>query len=133
MPGNSTLHPGEKVLQKNLMGERLGEERAADLFRATEITVKVDRLSRFLAEYHPGITAIDLLKVDVEGAELEVLGGIDDADWAKIQHVLLEVSDADGALAEVEELLRDKGLTVTSEPVPFMWEELKFFYVTAHR
>ncbi|GAA1887099.1 FkbM family methyltransferase [Streptantibioticus ferralitis] len=133
MPGNSTLHPEEKALQKRLMGERLGEEAATDLFQATTITVKVDRLSRFLAEQHPGVTSIDLLKIDVEGAELEVLRGIDDADWAKVQNVLLEVNNADGALAQVEALLREKGLTVASEPVPLMWEELELYYVTAHR
>lgn len=133
MPGNSTLHPAGKALQKSMMGERLGTERAADLFEATEITVRVDRLSRFLAEHHADVATIDLLKVDVEGAELEVLAGIDDADWARIQNVLLEVCDTGGALAEVEGLLRAQGFTVKSEPVPFMWEELKFCYVTASR
>lgn len=32
-------------------------------------------------------TAVDLLKVDVEGDELAVLHGIDDDDWLKIRQV----------------------------------------------
>ena len=133
MPGNSTLHPDEKALQKSMMGERLGEQRAEELFAATEITVEIATLSDFLAEHHPGLAAIDLLKIDVEGAELEVLGGVDDRHWPLVRNVLLEVSDAKGALAPVEALLRDKGFEVSSEPVPFMWEELQFYYVTARR
>ncbi|MFI2431130.1 FkbM family methyltransferase [Streptomyces sp. NPDC018693] len=133
MPGNSTLHPEEKALQKHLMGERLGEEVATDLFQATTITVKVDRLSHFLAEHHPEATVVDLLKIDVEGAELDVLRGIDDVDWVKVRNVLLEVDNSAGALAQVESLLRDKGFSVVSEPVPMMWEELELYYVTAHR
>lgn len=132
MPGNSTLHPDGKVLQKRLMGERLGQDQAAELFEETTITVQVERLSAFLAR-QAEVDRFDLLKIDVEGAELEVLSGIDDSDWDKIQHVLLEVSDADGALAKVEDLLRGKGLSVASEPVPFMWTELGFYYVTAQR
>lgn len=33
------------------------------------------------------ISAVDLLKVDVEGDELAVLHGIDDDDWPKIRQV----------------------------------------------
>lgn len=133
MPGNSTFHPADKALQKSMMGERLGTERAAELFHATEITVDVRPLSRLLADHYPDVATIDLLKVDVEGAELEVLGGIEDHDWARVKTVLLEVADTDGDLAKVTDLLRSKGFTVRSEPVPFMWEELRFHYVTAHR
>jgi FkbM family methyltransferase len=132
MPGNSTLHPDGKVMQKRLMEERLGQEQAAELCQETTIMVQVERLSSLLAQ-QADVDRLDLLKIDVEGAELEVLGGIGDADWDKIQHVLLEVSDADGALAEVESLLRGKGLSVTSEPVPYIWTELGFYNVTAHR
>ena len=37
------------------------------------------------------ISRIDLLKVDVEGAEILVLQGINEADWAKIQRVALDI------------------------------------------
>ncbi len=34
---------------------------------------------------------MDLLKVDVEGAELDVLRGVDPQDWARIRQVVVEV------------------------------------------
>lgn len=37
------------------------------------------------------IDRIDILKVDVEGAELSLLRGIADRHWAKVQQVVLEV------------------------------------------
>ena len=49
-------------------------------------------LSAYLAA-HP-TPRIDLLKVDVQRAELDVLMGIQPADWARIQQVVLEVHDA---------------------------------------
>jgi len=133
LPGNSTLHPGEKELQRTLMAQRLGTEDAAKLFDATEVSVPVQRLSTVLADGYADVPSIDLLKIDVEGAELEVLGGVDAADWARVGRVMLEVADFDGKLGEVERLLRSHGFSVSSSPVPFMWEELRFHYVTAER
>ncbi|GBF93059.1 hypothetical protein Rsub_05670 [Raphidocelis subcapitata] len=48
---------------------------------------------------------ISLLKIDVERAELEVLRGIGEADWPRIDQVALEAHDAGGALAEVRRTL----------------------------
>jgi hypothetical protein len=75
---------------------------------------------------------IDLLKIDVEGVELEVLLGVDDFHWEIIRNVKTEVSDVSGTLRKVERLLQSKGFTVTCEaqgPV----EELKMYIVTAGR
>jgi 31-O-methyltransferase len=47
---------------------------------------------------------IDFLKIDVEGAELEVLKGIDEAKWPSISNVAVEVIDRDGELAAIENL-----------------------------
>ena len=55
------------------------------------------------------IDRIDLLKVDCEGAELEVLRGIRDADWPRINQLVLEVHDLDGRLDTVVDLLRVRG------------------------
>ncbi|WP_196246484.1 non-ribosomal peptide synthetase [Xanthomonas arboricola] len=52
------------------------------------------RLSDVIAEQQ--VTHIDLLKIDVQRAELDVLEGIDDAHWPLIQQVVMEIHDGEG-------------------------------------
>lgn len=87
--------------------------RAATLQR---VTCEVRSLSRVKREL--GVDRIDLAKIDVEGAELDVLRGIDDADWPQIAQLLVEVHDIDGRLASCRALLEARGYTVSSEPDP---------------
>ena len=50
---------------------------------------KVSTLSQVI--HQTNLTNIDLLKIDVEGSELAVLGGIDENDWNKINQIVVEV------------------------------------------
>ena len=80
--------------------------------------VRLRRLSDLLREQ--GLERVDLLKVDVQRAEMDVLRGIDEADWPKIRQIVMEVHDApgtasDGRLAAIAALLRSRGFAVTSE------------------
>jgi FkbM family methyltransferase len=77
----------------------------------TVIPVDVRPLSDLLREH--GIERVDLLKVDVEGAELDVLDGVDDRDWPRIQRVAMEVNDVDGRFDSVTARLVDAGFEVT--------------------
>jgi len=52
---------------------------------------------------------VRLLKVDVEGDELEVLRGVDAADWPCIEQVALEVHATGGRLEAVLALLHEAG------------------------
>ena len=66
-----------------------------------------------------GVARIDLLKVDVQRAELDVLKGISDADWDKVRQVVMEVHDADGEASEgrirhISALLEGHGFTVVT-------------------
>ena len=54
-----------------------------------------------------------LLKVDVEGAELEVLHGIAPQDWQRIDQVAMEVENS-VLEGEVTALLRQHGFYVRS-------------------
>ena len=62
-----------------------------------------------------GLARVDLLKIDIERAELAALSGIAMSDWPKIQQVVLEVHDVDNCLAAIKSLLVEKaGLHLTA-------------------
>jgi Methyltransferase FkbM domain len=61
------------------------------------------------------VDAVDLVKIDVEGAEWEVLRGIEDPDWSQLRQFVIEVHDIDGRLARMTDLLRSKGYVVATE------------------
>ena len=62
-----------------------------------------------------GLERVDLLKIDIERAELAALTGIAMSDWPKIQQVVLEVHDVADRLAAVKSLLVEKaGLRLTA-------------------
>jgi len=56
-----------------------------------------------------GVTRIDLLKVDVEGAEEQVIDGIGEHDWPLIRQLVIEVHDVDGRLARLVQTLERRG------------------------
>jgi len=74
-----------------------------------QVAAKLRRLGDVLVEESVG--DIDLLKVDVEGAELFVLRGIKEEQWPRIKQVTLEVENFD-TVREVAQLLRAKGFNV---------------------
>ncbi len=86
------------------------------LLRPRPVNCRVETLNRVIHALDIG--AIDLLKIDVEGAEWDVLRGITARDWPRIAQVVAEVHDEDGRVARVETLLRAQGFTVISEPEP---------------
>lgn len=64
------------------------------------------------------LTRVDLLKIDVEKAESEVLAGLDEETWERVEQVVVEVHDIEGRLAAVLGLLRDRGFDVTHDQDP---------------
>ncbi|ASO20715.1 FkbM family methyltransferase [Actinoalloteichus hoggarensis] len=114
LPSNSTGYPEDKALSRELIAGLMGASVAGQVYTGEEVTVGIARLSTVLAR-HGGTRPIDLLKIDVEGAELDVLRGIDDADWPRIRQVVAEVEDFHGRLAAFRALLAEKGFTVVDE------------------
>jgi FkbM family methyltransferase len=82
----------------------------AELLVGESIECSVKTLGQAL-EGH-AVEHIDLLKIDVEKAEWQVLLGIDDELWRRIDQVVMEVHDIDGRVASCVSLLESKGFHV---------------------
>ena len=76
---------------------------------AVEVHCKLMTVSEVVAAHD--LKRIDLLKVDCEGAELDVLRGVSEQDWPKVQQAVLEVHNVEGQLDQVKDLLTAHGLT----------------------
>jgi FkbM family methyltransferase len=57
------------------------------------------------------IARVDLLKIDVEGPELEVLQGLGPRTWPLVRQVVMETHNRDGRQSVIEDLCRANGLT----------------------
>lgn len=118
-PSNSTLHSIEKHRD---FGRILDGVRFADMWRTgkpralllmplfpfrklllrpamdrlmssgVSVPCKVRTLSGIIREHR--LDRIDLLKIDVEGAEMDVLAGIEETDWTIVQQLVMEVEVA---------------------------------------
>ncbi|MFE4915461.1 FkbM family methyltransferase [Streptomyces sp. NPDC056652] len=127
--GMSSFHPDEAEEKHNLRTiianqRKAGgvdtaglDEHADDLldvrFEAIEFTATLRPLSAVIREQ--GIERIDLIKIDVQKSERQVIDGIADEDWPKIQQMVLEAHDADGEVARLVALLKSRGFSVVAE------------------
>jgi FkbM family methyltransferase len=66
------------------------------------------------------VSEIDLLKIDVQKAELGVLQGLEARHWPMVRQIVMEVHDLDGRLAEVVGLLESHGFRVIVEQDPLL-------------
>ena len=76
-----------------------------------QVPCKLVSLESFLATN--GIDRVDLLKVDVEGAEVDVLRGCG-AAWPKIRSVAVETDRTSGRAELVEKILSGQGFEIES-------------------
>ena len=73
-----------------------------------------------------GVETIDLLKVDVQKSELDVLHGLEKADWPRIRQVAMEVHNFGGELDEARGLLEGQGFSVRVEQDPLYVDSVMF-------
>ncbi|MFF3395030.1 FkbM family methyltransferase [Streptomyces sp. NPDC002669] len=127
--GMSSFHPDEEEEKHNLrtiianqqkteadaeVAELVSGDELLDVrFEAIEFTATLRPLSAVIREQ--GIERIDLIKIDVQKSERQVIDGIADEDWPKIQQMVLEAHDADGEVGRLVELLENRGFTVRAE------------------
>jgi FkbM family methyltransferase len=127
-PGNSTLHLAEKRREWNRIADDITSAQLRKLNKvfgwlprrivtwfmrpmlneAVTFKCNVCTLSDIILQQ--GLERIDLLKIDVEGAELDALQGIEDRHWSLIQQLVMEVAPANkGSITALVSRLRAVG------------------------
>jgi FkbM family methyltransferase len=96
---------------RGLVGRRLRVMRQIETHR-----VHVRPLSAVLEEQ--SIEQVDLLKVDVEGAELDVLRGIEDRHWPLVRQAVVEIEGWQRNRDTVREVFTAHGFRVNAEQDP---------------
>ncbi len=122
----SGLHPDPEadraVVERALLNlgnsEQEVERRLGERFEVEMLDCELRTLSDALRD--ESIDRVDVLKIDAERAELEVLEGIEEADWPRIGQVVAELHlDLVGQRKTVDALTR-RGFTVAVEQDPTM-------------
>jgi FkbM family methyltransferase len=90
-----------------------------------QIICSLKTLSQIIREN--ALTHIDVVKIDVEGSELDVVRGIDEGDWAKISQFVIEVHDIDNRVKILVDLLTQHGYQTTVDQQD--WALLKLMNV----
>jgi FkbH-like protein/FkbM family methyltransferase len=89
-------------------GDEYVAELTADRLRCSTHECRLISVSDIIRENQ--LEKVNLLKIDAEKSELEILKGIDDRDWPKIEQVVMEIHDRTGeAVKRITELLARKG------------------------
>ena len=79
------------------------------------------------------INKIDLLKIDAEKSELDIIKGIEDQDWPKINQIVIEIHDfTHDAVKQIEDLLIERGYRCAVEQETLL-EHSGFFNLYATR
>ncbi len=93
---------GDQV--QELLEDRLPSLRFKCVLKTLSQIIEEDRIER-----------IDLLKIDVEKSEIDVLLGIAEKDWPKIEQMVIDVHNIDGRLDKIIELLENHGYKVSAD------------------
>jgi FkbM family methyltransferase len=100
------LETVEDSMLEMLVGSKVEAAQAFDC--------KLTSLARYAEK--SGMTRIDLLKIDVERAELAVLNGVGDALWPHVRSAIVEVHDEGGGeLAVVQSMFEKHGFRTVIE------------------
>jgi natural product biosynthesis luciferase-like monooxygenase protein/FkbM family methyltransferase len=125
------LSAGRTMLLKSLDGETRGRPPADAMKQEVEAFLQqryqsetfvcpLTTLSDIIERY--ALDRIDLLKVDVENSECEVLAGIAEKHWSRIDQIVLEVHSR-ALLDQVASVLERKGYDLAVDPLPMVGDQ----------
>ena len=119
---------------ESVAGEYVEEyvnELTADRLRPRTYESRLTSVSDIIRENH--IDKIDLLKIDAEKSELDIIMGIEDRDWPKIDQIVIEIHDyTRDAVKWIEDLLIERGYRCAVEQETLL-EHSGFFNLYATR
>ncbi len=79
-----------------------------------KIECELKTISEVIREHD--LAAIVLMKIDVEGSELDIIEGIAEEDWPRIKQFVVEAHDFDGRVEKMKSLFESRGYqTVVSQ------------------
>jgi len=79
-----------------------------------KIECELKTISEVIRESH--IATIALMKIDVEGSELDIIEGIAEEDWPRIKQFVVEAHDFDGRVEKMKSIFESRGYqTVVSQ------------------
>jgi len=111
--------------------EDLIDEVVESRLESRTYTCRVRTLSEIIEQ--EALDRIDLVKIDVEGAEHEVLKGIRPQHWPRIRQMAIELHDVDGRLAQVRALLEERGFEVVCEQGSSLLRDTVLYNLYARR
>lgn len=96
--------------------------------RQVPVVCQLRTISDVIDEHQ--IERIDCLKIDTEGAEMEVLRGMREAHWPLVQQAVIETHDGPDSAKEVVELLQRHGFYTQVDSVHESLGQLSLVYAT---
>jgi len=104
-----------RVFMQNHYGElaQYADEWLAGRFQGKTVHCELRTISQIISEHQ--IEKIDLIKINVEKSEYDILLGIDEADWAKIDQLVIEVHKGEGRMTNIQALLQKHGYAFAIE------------------
>lgn len=137
----STAYPYtelEKVEFQELILNNLPETKRTQLGSKLESMFEIDLVqcqlktaSEVIQEIKP--PKIDLLKIDVEKAEMDVLLGFTTEDWLKVRQVVIEIHNLDNRLETIQSLLSQAGFEILGIDQENIFEGSKIYNLYASR
>ena len=121
---NQQSEPTNNALLDSEIGDLIDQR-----LRAKKVPAQLRTLSSVIAE--EAIDHIDLLKINVEKSELDVMLGLNAADWSKIRQLVIEVDQGEN-LEPITALLERHGYEVLVEQDPLL-RKTELCYVYAIR
>jgi FkbM family methyltransferase len=101
------------VLINRGLSDREADDQLEGRYEPQTLSCELRTLSSVLREYE--IMSVNLLKIDVERAELDVLNGIEEPDWPRIDQIVMEIHDEDGRGQRAATALSRRGFQVTCD------------------